>query len=177
MESLIAWRERGVWPDHHYAMTCAATVCIDGNGVLDLGCGHGLLGAAVGKNLGDVPVVGIDADEALLQEAEQAGVGQRFYRLEVTQETLPDLQKIIDFEGVAALLAWRVIPDIWGHHRYGGLLFAKAIADAGIKEVLIEGGSQVVGSRIRNIDDEVLIMSGFYREVARYGQISYMRIK
>src|SRR3954469_9754568 len=77
-EHLAAWQERGQFPVIHDAMARAAANLMRGDGILDLGCSYGLLGARIAHENVARAVVGVELDPQVIQAASTAGVPVQF---------------------------------------------------------------------------------------------------
>lgn len=125
------------------------------------------------------PGAGVDADEKVVYAAQDAGVPIRLHCLRITRESLPALTEILSVARARAIVARRILPELWGDDLEGGRQFADSIAEAGVKEVFLEG--RVVSERatnpLRSIDDEVELLSSRYREVKRAKALSYLVLR
>ena len=178
-EYLSAWRTKGIWPSIHDAMADFAAANMRAKFLLDLGCSYGLLGARIGVENGGLACAGVEADEKVIQAAQEAGVPLRFYTLKLTRATLPAFAKILVETRARAIVARRILPELWGEDREGGAEFVDLIADLGVREILVEG--RIVSERatnpLRSIDDEVALLSSRYREAQRAKALSYLVLR
>lgn len=176
---LDQWKTLGVWPAIHAPMASFAVAHMRAESILDLGCSYGLLGARISHDAGGIPCIGIDADQKVIDAAVAAGVEVTFRCLKVSEATLPDLQAIIAEHQPKALIARRVLPELWGENLPGGGLFAAMLAECGVKEILLEGrvASERATNPLRSIHDEVALLSEQYREVVRSKALSYLVLR
>ncbi len=180
IEYLEAWRERKEWPAIHNAMTDFALTNMAGTALLELGCAFGLLGARIALEADcDVKAFGVDADMRTISLASAAKVPIRIHHLAVTRETLPVLRAYIEVEKVTSLVARRVLPELWGEDLEGGAAFADMLAEAGVREVLLEGrvASERATNPLRSIDEEVGLLARNFREVTRAKALSYLVLR
>lgn len=175
-EHLKAWKETGAYPKIHDRIAQVACTEMLGRVLVDLGCSYGLLGHRIAKSVNG-KAVGVDADEKVLLEAIAAGIDSQLICLRVKRATISKLCEVIAGQDVDALIARRVLPELWGEDLDGGKEFAGAIADAGVKELFIEGRVKSPGATnaLSSIDAEVALMTGPFKESTRVGPVSYMR--
>ena len=103
----------------------------------------------------------------------------RIFRMRVTVETLPEFAKVLQEVKPGALIARRVLPELWGEDRAGGLAFADVLAEEGVSEILIEGrvASERSTNALKGIDEEVELLSTRFREVTRAKALSYLVLR
>jgi hypothetical protein len=178
-EYLEAWRRDGSWPIIHNALADFAISHISGNFLLDLGCAYGLLGARIAMDAGGLGCAGIDADRKVIRAAQDAGVPMRFYCLRLTRESLPELKGVLNITRAKALIARRILPELWGEDPDGGREFVEALADCGVREIFVEGrvASERSTNPLRSIDEEVALLSARYREAKRVKALSYLVLR
>lgn len=176
IEHLEAWQANGRFPKIHDAITDMAMASLRGRRILDLGCSYGLLGTRLRQNgLADV-VVGVDASLDVLSDALRAGIPIMARPLRVTRESLPQLLAWVREHKLDAIVARRILPELFGNDLETGRLFGHLVARAGIKEMIIEG--RVISPNAKNplqsIDQEVKMLVESFREVKRAGAVSYL---
>lgn len=178
-EYLEQWKATGAWPVIHNAMADFAASHMRGESLLDLGCSYGLLGARIAEEAGGMRCAGIDADEKVIEAAQSAGVVMRFFQMKITREKLPDLAEIIHEVEATVIIARRVLPELWGEDQLGGAHFAITLAEAGVREIFLEGrvASERATNPLRSIGDEVRLLSERYREVHRSKALSYLVLR
>lgn len=147
--------------------------------ILDLGCSYGLLGARIADEAGGIKCAGIDTDAKVIEAAISAGVAMRFFNMKITRETLPDLAVVLEETGATAIIARRVLPELWGEDQLGGAHFAITLAENGVREILLEGrvASERATNPLKSIGDEVRLLSEKYREVRRSKALSYLVLR
>ena len=176
---LAEWRANKTFPRIHDAMAAATIANMTGSRVLDLGCSFGLLGARVFKENGlTTHAVGIEADEAVVRMAEVAGVPVDFYALTVSRETCDAVITIVAENRIDVVLARRVFPELFGDDLEFGREFVALLGGVGVKELFIEGRVPTprATNALSSIDQEVELVSGYFREVKRTGAVSYQRV-
>lgn len=99
----------------------------DGARVLDVGCGTGLLGAAL-RSHAAVRLVGIDISAASLAQARRRGFYDRLLRHDLTQTPLPVPDRAFDAAGCVGVLTYiadaeALLRDMCRAVRAGGLVF------------------------------------------------------
>jgi hypothetical protein len=140
-------------------------------------CGYGLLGWRIAKQLGGCHIIGVEADAAAIGAGQAAGIGLQFFHLKVTAATVPQLLRLIGTHKINALVARRILPELFGDALPAGSEFAAGLALAGVKEVLLEGRVASTSSvnPLRSVAEEVELLAPAFREVKRFGAVSYLR--
>jgi len=174
-DHLGRWKESGEFPAIHNAIAQVILSEVEGQRMVDLGACHGLLAARVMRFRPASLVMAVESDAVMIQAAGEFGVPVQFTRMHVLPDFTPLCRFIRDWR-MTVLIARRVLPEILGVRPHDGQ-FARAIASAGITEVVVQGRavSGTPSNRLASVSDEVVELSGPFREVLRVGQVSYLR--
>lgn len=173
---LAAWAKDGTFPKIHNAIVNVAAAELGARVVLDLGCSYGLLGARLIK-MGVVDIaIGVDIDGDVLQAAHDAGVPITQHHLKIEPATFAELLASVRGHRVTAVLARRILPELFGHDIPAGKQFAHLLARAGVKEMVVEGRviSPSATNPLQSIDAEVAMLDEAFKEKRRVGAVSYL---
>lgn len=175
-ERLDTWQIGGGFPAIHNDIVTAAIVYVRGRRVLDLGCSYGLLGARLIAAEAAEFVVGVERDAEIVRQARDAGVPITFAVFAVNRSTMPALEALVLVHKLDVLVARRVLPELFGEDLELGRDFARAIAGAGISEMLIEGrvATRNAKNALATVDQEVALLDSSYKEARRVGAVSYL---
>ena len=136
--------------------------------VIDLGCCHGLLSHRLGTVYNKV--IGVESSDKYLRNAiKRSNVEYKMMKIEMS--TLDEMRRIIIQNGVQAVFARRVIPEIW--ETGGDALcekFAQTLYDSGVQYIVLEGRKATKNPRnkLHNADKECAVFLGKYRTTEQY---------
>ena len=158
---------KGQYPKIHDDIFTLARF-IDATTVIDLGCCHGLLSHRLGTVYNRV--IGIEASTKYLENVIPRD-NVIYVQLRIDTDTLPNLKRIIIENGVGAIFARRVVPEIW--ETGGDALcaeFAKTLYESGIRQIALEGRKPTKNprNRLHSADKECEVFAGMYRVAERY---------
>jgi hypothetical protein len=178
-EHLASFRWHGRFPIIHDAIADVVTAHMRGDRLLDLGCGYGLLGQRIAKQLGGCFAIGVEADAAAIGAGQAAGVTIEFAHLKVTKATVPQLLRLVERHKITTLIARRVLPELFGDDLQAGIEFAAGLSLTGVKEIFLEGRVQSISSvnPLRSVAEEVELLDPACREVKRFGAVSYLVVR
>ncbi len=179
LDHLKGWQESRAFPNIHHPVTSMFCTEVTGRRVLDLGCCHGLLGARLLERKAADVVIGVDADAAAIAAARAAGVPVAFNHLKVERSTFLNISELITLNRLDVVLARRIIPELFGADLNAGIAFSGLLADAGIKELILEGrasSSKAVNS-LSSIDREVALFKGRWAVKASAGAVRYLQAR
>lgn len=178
IEHLQAWQRTGRFPAIHDAIAAAVNSFGCSLGYLDLCCSFGLLGQRLIRENG-CDVVGVDIDADAIAAGQAAGIKAKLIHMPVKPDTLKDLVQICQSNTLGGIVARRALPELFGHDLAFGETFTNAMADAGIKEIFIEGrvATRNATNPLSSIDKEVALLGSRYKQVRRVGAVSYLVLK
>lgn len=176
-EHLDAWKATGRWPEIHTPVTNMALNMLYGMRLVDLGCSYGLLGARLKAVLGLEAVLGLDADAAVLQAAQEAGVPIELTVLKITG--YQDVLAAVSAFRADCMVCRRILPELFGHDLQEGDLFGAKMARAGVKEMIVQGrvDSGRATNALHNVDAEVDMLRRSYTLVRKEGSVAYLRAR
>lgn len=167
IEYLNTWATSGRYPAIHDAIVFSSQA-IQSRRILDLGCCFGLLGQRLKSVEGFEHVVGVDADLTAIKAAGAAGITIPLCNMSLTEGTLEAFCFLLKEHRVGAVVARRVLPEIFSECVEFALPAFLAIRAAGVEEWLIEG--RVESSRSSNylssVQKEVDLMKDVYRPIS-----------
>lgn len=147
-EYLRAWKEEGNYPKIHDTLYTLFASTYQSKTVMDLCSCTGLLGQRI-KDVNKINVVSVEGDPAWIARGNKWGTNVPVLELWILPETLPRFTQFIEDNEVTGICARRCISEIFGNDAKGRHLkspnwewaetFTKAILNAGIKEIWIEG--------------------------------------
>lgn len=177
IEHLQAYREAGQFPQIHDAIF---QLCLDrlvSTRVLDLCCGHGLLGQRL-VAAGHV-VTGIDGSFMNIEAAKNHGVKIELLHAHLDRHALPALGEIISARNITAIVARRALPELFDRDLTAGRQFAQVIRQAGVSEILLEGRkpSGKATSPLHRLENEVALLGECYNVAFRKGALAYLTVK
>lgn len=178
IEHLQAWQKTRQFPAIHFAIAGVVSAYCKGDRFLDLCCSFGLLGQRI-KHESGAFVMGIDADADAIAKGKAAGIDIPLINMKVLPSTQNDLVQILDVNRINSIVARRALPELFGNDPAFGQDFVNAVADAGVKEFVIEGraATRNATNALSSIDKEVALLSGRYKEARRIGAVSYLVLK
>lgn len=165
---LTAWRDKGLYPAAYDQITHLALGHMKGVSLLDLGCAHGLLGYRISEEVGGARVCGIESNVKLIEEAERACVGVRFFHLHVSKATLPAVEEIIAGCEVDTLVVRNGMSEVFGQDAEAAQLFSDMIAETGVDQIFLEAST--------SLNDEVALFSNDYDVVKSVGRVAYLAL-
>ena len=173
---LEAWKDHGGFPTIHAPFLNFIITHLTGKRVLDLGCSSGLLGQAIQHFCPDVSVHGIDADEKAIEAGKRAGIQMSMTHLRVTQNTsfwVADLCKTLH---VTAVVARRVLPEIFGAYPAHLWTFAEQLHKAGVAQIFLQGRVAVPNpsNPLSDINKEIEALQGSYRAIMRQNDMALL---
>lgn len=174
-EYLERYYRLGEYPRIHDDIYCLDGY-VRGLNVLDIGCCYGLLSARLADTHG--VVVGIEPNAKYLSKAIRRD-NIHYVRLAVTEDTLPELAKILRKYDIQAAYMRRVIPEIWetgGYALVNGLIGTLAINNVG--RIVIEGRKTTRNhvNPLYKVDKEIEVCGKYYGEIARLKNCAVLEI-
>lgn len=181
VEHVDSWRQTGRYPAIHKPIADFVVGRLRGPASLvDLCCSHGLLGDQLLTRLPPgTSVVGVESSLSAIGRARDAGLRHRIERLHVDASTYDELAAVVRRAGATVLIARRCLPEILGAALQTAPDFARALFDAGIREVFLQGRVVVAHptNPLFSVDKEVEALSSHYGEAERAGQLSHLRAR
>ncbi|MBN2024949.1 MAG: hypothetical protein JW809_19385 [Pirellulales bacterium] len=172
-----AFREGRRWPEIHRPMVEAVLELARGQAVLDLCCSTGLLGERL-ASLG-FQAVGVERDVEAIAAARARGVTVPIVPMSVEPATLETLTRLIAERQVTVLVARRCFSEIFAARMDWAAVFCRRVADAGIRELFLQGRVFSTRSRhpIPHTDAEVALCRGVFTQRIRRGPVAYLTLE
>lgn len=156
---LEAWRDYGEFPHIHKPITdLALDVTERGETVMDLGACTGLITRRLLDAGRRVVAVEPSAKSVHLGRAFGTWEGAGLYEGGVTEESVIDLQTLVVAEGVTAVVARRVFPEVSDYIGVDGVsTFARVLVASGVTRFIIEGrlDSSRATHPLKNVELEI----------------------
>lgn len=141
---LAAWRDEGKFPRIHDNIFTLFMQTFEADSVIDMCCATGLLGTRISEKTG-IDVVGVELLEKNIVRAKKFGVEMEFFQMFIERRTLPAFVNLIKERKATGIVARRCIRELFGNTPDQTVdwkwsrIWSAAVAEAGIKEILIEG--------------------------------------
>jgi hypothetical protein len=174
-EHLTAWVKNKSYPKIHDNIFNSACSYINSDVALDLCCSYGLLAGRLASKL-NIKMYGVDASSKVIEAGIKSHIPAELSIININENTLDDVFDLIASNGIKALIARRALPELFGNDLDLGRRFAIGIANAGIKEVLIEGRAKTANAvnALCSIEDEIELMSCAFTLKRNANNVAYM---
>lgn len=170
------YKNNGEYPKIHndiYAMSKYVTA----KNVIDLGCCTGLLASRLREK--HQKIIGIEPNDNYLMHAiKEEGI--KYYKLKVEKETLSTIGELIRNEGVTAVYARRVLPEIL---ESGGSELVRELVKVffsnGVQFIVLEGrkATKRAVNPLKSIEREVEACSKYYDVIHTFNDCAVLRSK
>jgi hypothetical protein len=179
VEYLRAFRDAGRFPAIHNELF--ALILSEGRGAkfLDLCCSTGLLGERLARFYGASFVLGVDSDADALAAAREHGVRIQLQEMKISPECMGELGAVIHEHGITSVVARRCLPEIMGPWPEYDRVLAITLADAGVREVFIEGRVKTMRAvnRLSDVEKEAQVLASRYQVSNRRGSCLRMTLR
>ena len=177
---LKIWLASGVYPAIHAPMTNFAMTYLDTDRILDLGCGFGLLGHSIAKKRRGAFILGVEANQSTIDQAIEAGVNDlvNFTSLRVNVDNMHRVAELCTSNGIKAVIARRVFPELFGADPVALTIFGHQLADAGITQIFIQGRVPVHNptTELSTIQDEVRQLRPSFEPIVMHKDLAYLKV-
>lgn len=139
-EWLENWQKTGRFPHIHDAIFNAFAANVDpGTSVLDIGASTGISTARL-QHLG-YRATAVEANMESISRGREYGTWQEapIWTNFITPATIPGLEVLLQERGIEAILARRVISEVYDGMKGAPEEFARVVRESGVKIVVLEG--------------------------------------
>lgn len=152
--------------------------------VMDLCCATGLLGTRINEKLG-LDVCAVEAEQKNIDRGREWGISIPILHLFIERQTLPQFVQWIESNNVTGIVARRCISELFGNTPDNKVdwewaeIWTNAIANAGVKEVWLQGRADQ-GRSVHCIPDtetEVKCLSTRYTVSETLKETAYLVLK
>lgn len=181
---LEKWANQGVYPRIHDDIFTLFMQTFESDSVLDLCCAIGILGTRIHEKAG-IKVCGVELLEKNITRAKNWGVPIEIKELSIERSTIPEFVEWIKKNEVTGIVARRCISELFGNNPDNKVdwewteIWTGAVADAGVKEIWIEGRADQ-GRSVHPIPDtltEIKCLSSRYNVREFYKNTAYLKVK
>lgn len=178
------WKEEGSFPKIHDDIFTLFMQTFESDSVLDLCCAIGILGTRIHEKAG-VDVCGVELLEKNIDRARTWGVPVEIKQLSIERATLPTFVAWLKHNEVTGIVARRCLSELFGNTPDEKVdwewtkIWTGAAADAGVKEIWIEGRADQ-GRSVHPIPDtatEIKCLSSRYDVRETYKNTAYLKVK
>jgi hypothetical protein len=166
----------GAYPTIHNKIFELIVDCAKETNFLDLCSSTGLLGHRLVATGVAEKVVGVDSDRRAQCLARDSGITIPMVEMRIGLDTLPELSRLIREHKITGVIARRCLPELLGDRPELDAPFVATLADAGIRQLFLEG--RVVSARSTNrlagIEDEIKVVAGRYQPIVRRKACVYL---
>lgn len=165
----------GVYPKIHDDIYYLDRYVRDLN-VLDVGCCYGLLSARLADT--HKVVVGVEPSARYLSKAIRRD-NIHYMRMAITEDTLPELSKILREYNIQAAYMRRVIPEIWetgGYALVNGFIGTLAVNN--VQRIVVEGRKTTRNhiNPLYKVEKEIEACGKYYGVIARFRNCAVLEI-
>jgi hypothetical protein len=181
---LAAWRDEGKFPRIHDNIFTLFMQTFEADSVIDMCCATGLLGTRISEKTG-IDVVGVELLEKNIVRAKKFGVEMEFFQMFIERRTLPAFVNLIKERKATGIVARRCISELFGNTPDQTVdwewsrIWSAAVAEAGIKEIWIEGRADQ-GRSVHPVPDtatEIRCLESRYYVDETLKGCAYLRVK
>ena len=173
-EHLEQWAKSGKFPDIHCDIFNFILQESDCKYFLDLGACFGLLAQRVNEKMPNANCIGVEANKGFIESAKKYGIKANIIHLNINTNTIKELTRIISINKTQAIIARRIMPELWGQNIIGGIEFAREVRDAGIKEIFLQGRAKTKNAtnQLHSLEAEIKMFDGIYKTQTKNGDIA-----
>lgn len=179
---LQKWTDLGTFPRIHDDIFTLFMQTFEADSVLDLCCAIGILGTRIHEKAG-ISVCGVELLEKNITRAKKWGIPIPILELSIEPATLDEFTRWIRDNEVTGIVARRCISELFGNTPDNRVdwewanLWTNAVADAGVKEIWIEGRADQ-GRSVHPIPDtatEIKCLASRFTPSETYKNSAYLR--
>lgn len=181
---LQKWSDNGTYPRIHNDIFELFMRTFESQSILDLCCATGLLGTRI-KEKAFLDVCAIEAEQKNIDRGVEWGIPIPILKLFIERGTLPQFIKWIESNEVTGIVARRCISELFGNTPDNEVdwewaeIWTNAIADAGVREVWLQGRADQ-GRSVHCIPDtatEIECLSSRYTVMDTLKETAYLVLK
>lgn len=176
---LQQWQDHGSFPSIYDKITDLIVKNCTVPKILDLGCGHGLLGQSLTRKMAGCYVLGVDSNADFIDQAKFASIHIELQHVHVHKDNINTLAVQCQLLGIKTIVARRSFPEIFGDDPQDLSLFAATMKAYGIDQIFLQGQISVPNPKTQlfNAAQEVRWIKAHYEPRITMGECVYLQAR